>query len=48
MGPFAYTAKGKSATMSYWEVPERLYDDADEFSIWAAKAYAVALKAKKK
>lgn len=48
MGPFAYTAKGKTATMSYWEVPERLYDDADEFAIWAAKAYAVALKAKKK
>lgn len=48
MGPFAYESKGKTATMSYWEVPERLYDDPDEFATWAAKAYTVAVKAKKK
>ena len=31
--------------MSYWRVPERLYEDADEMTAWARKAFAVAYKA---
>ena len=28
--------------MSYYEVPERLYDDPEEFAEWVRRAYAVA------
>ncbi len=35
--PFTYTAKtGRRALMSYWRMPERLYDDPDELARWAA------------
>ncbi len=52
-GPFAYEAKGRIVTTSYWRVPERLYDDPDAFRDWALAAFAVAeraqaLKSKKK
>lgn len=41
--PFEYTTKnGKRAVMSYWRLPERLYDDADELTHWARRALAVA------
>ncbi len=46
MQPFAYEARGKTATMSYWELPERLYDDAEELIGWARKSFAVAEAAK--
>ena len=42
MGPFVYTAKGKSATMSYWRVPERLYDEPDELVVFAREAWEAA------
>lgn len=46
MGPFAYDAGGgKNIIMSYWQCPERLYDDADEMRLWASRAVAVAAKA---
>ncbi len=35
MGPFVYNGKGKPVSMSYWEVPERLYDAPDELADWA-------------
>jgi DNA transformation protein len=46
-GPFTYTrAKSKGrvgrASLSYWRLPERLYDDPDELAVWAARALAVA------
>jgi DNA transformation protein len=45
-GPFEYATKtGKRAIMSYWRLPDRLYDDADELAQWARAAVAVALKA---
>jgi DNA transformation protein len=28
--------------MSYWRMPERLYDDPDELATWAERALAVA------
>ena len=46
-GPFTYAAKGgKRTVMSYWQLPDRLYDDADELADWARAALAVARRAK--
>ena len=48
-GPFVYQAKDrKPIAMSYWEVPERLYDDPDELADWARRAHDIALAAKPK
>lgn len=44
-GPFVYEGKGRTTTMPYWRVPERLFDEPDEFSQWAEAAFAVALRA---
>ena len=34
--PFAYdSARGKKVTMSYWEVPSEILDDADLAAEWA-------------
>jgi DNA transformation protein len=41
--PFRYEARnGKRAVMSYWRMPERLYDDPDELAKWATRSLAVA------
>ena len=45
--PFVYTrAKSKGrvgrASLSYWRLPERLYDDPDELASWANRAHAIA------
>ena len=41
--PFEYGTKtGKRAVMSYWRLPDRLYDDADELAQWARTALSVA------
>jgi len=45
--PFVYTrAKSKGrvgrASLSYWRLPERLYDDPDKLAVWAARALAIA------
>lgn len=48
MEPFSYHAKDRVNTMSYWEVPERLYDDPEEFTAWARGAYAISFMSKKK
>ena len=46
-GPFAFSgAKGREVTTSYWRLPERLYDEPDEFREWARAAVAVAERAK--
>jgi len=49
--PFVYTrAKSKGrvgrASLSYWRLPERLYDDPEELAAWAARAFAVAERKK--
>lgn len=47
MGPFVYEPpSGKAVAMSYYELPERLYDDADELVAWARKALDAALSSK--
>ena len=43
--PFQYSTKnGKRAVMSYWRLPDRLYDDPAELAQWAAQALGVARK----
>jgi len=49
--PFVYT-RAKSpgrvgrASLSYWRLPERLYDDSEELAVWAARALAIAERKK--
>ena len=41
--PFEYSTKnGKRTLTSYWRLPDRLYDDADELAQWARQALAAA------
>jgi DNA transformation protein len=49
--PFVYTrAKSKGrvgrASLSYWRLPERLYDDPDGLASWAARAHEIAQRRK--
>ncbi len=48
--PFIYkTFKGKKfVTLSYWEVPASIVDDAIEIVPWVTAAYEAALRSKKK
>jgi DNA transformation protein and related proteins len=44
--PFQYQTKARSVTVnSYWQLPERLYDDPQEFGDWARAALAAAQRA---
>ena len=50
-GPFTYTRGKKSGglsehALSYWRLPDRLYDDSDELSIWAERALTIAQRQK--
>jgi DNA transformation protein len=42
MGPFTYGKAEKRVVMSYWRMPDRLYDDPDELARWAVDALAAA------
>ena len=43
-GPFSYATKdGTRQLTSYWQMPDRLYDDPDELAQWARAALSVAL-----
>ncbi|MDP1699150.1 MAG: TfoX/Sxy family protein [Xanthomonadaceae bacterium] len=42
--PFIYTSKGRSAPMSYWNVPEEALDSAEQIQPWAQRAIAAALR----
>jgi DNA transformation protein and related proteins len=49
--PFVYTrakSPGKvgRASLSYWRLPERLYDDPEELAVWASRALAIAQRRK--
>ena len=48
LGPFMYEGKTRPVAMSYWRVPERLYDEPDEMREWAREAIVVARSAKAK
>jgi DNA transformation protein and related proteins len=44
--PFQYQTRAKTVRVnSYWELPARLFDDADELSVWARAALAAAQRA---
>ncbi|MGH6816749.1 MAG: TfoX/Sxy family protein [Hyphomicrobiaceae bacterium] len=46
--PFSYRkSKGGETVMSYWRVPERLFDEPDEMLKWAEKALAAAKRSGK-
>ena len=40
--PFYFNKDGKRIASSYYEIPQRLYDDAAEMAEWANRADAVA------
>jgi len=44
--PFQYQTRAKTVTVgSYWQLPERLYDDPEELTEWARAALAAAQRA---
>jgi DNA transformation protein and related proteins len=49
--PFVYT-RAKSpgrvgrASLAFWRLPERLYDDPEELAVWAGRALAIAKRKK--
>ncbi|CCD89471.1 conserved protein of unknown function; putative TfoX_N domain [Bradyrhizobium sp. ORS 285] len=41
--PFSYETRARSMTVrSYWQVPAHLFDDSDEFTLWAREAFGAA------
>jgi DNA transformation protein len=44
--PFQYQTRAKTVTVnSYWQLPERLYDDPEDLSDWARASLAAAQRA---
>ena len=49
LSKFEFAKKdGNVATMNYYPMPERCYDDPEELEIWARRSLDVALRAKAK
>src|SRR4051812_35651051 len=45
LAPFRYaTRNGEHTLTSYWRMPNRLYDDAEELARWARGAHSAALR----
>ena len=40
--PLSYEKKGRTIDLSFWRMPERLFDEPDEFLGWARAALAAA------
>ena len=40
--PLNYNKKGSTIDLSFWRVPERLFDDSEELVTWARAALAAA------
>jgi DNA transformation protein len=40
--PLNYEKKGGTIDLSFWRAPERLFDDPDEFVVWARSAMEAA------
>jgi DNA transformation protein and related proteins len=45
--PFVYSRKSDAVTLSYWEAPPELFDDAEAMIAWARRALDAALAGKK-
>jgi DNA transformation protein len=44
--PFQYQTRTRTVTVaSYWQLPERLYDEPEELTVWARAALAAAERA---
>ncbi len=44
--PFQYQTRARTVTVgSYWQLPERLYDDPEELTDWARAALSAAQRA---
>ena len=44
--PFQYQTRAKTVTVnSYWQLPERLYDDPEDLTVWAKASLAAAQRA---
>jgi DNA transformation protein and related proteins len=44
---WVYDGHKRPVAMPYWQAPDRLYDDPDQFVDWARTAFAVAERTKK-
>lgn len=42
--PFTYPMKGKEVALSYWSVPDAVFDDASEAVRWARSAWEAAAR----
>ncbi len=40
--PLNYQKQGETIDLSFWRVPERLFDEPDELVVWARAALAAA------
>lgn len=47
-GPFVFESSRGLVETSYRRIPERLYDEPDEFAEWALSAFEVAVRARQK
>lgn len=45
--PFVYKARGREIALSYWKLPERLYDEPEDFADFARDAFDAAQRAAK-
>ena len=45
LSPFTYGREKQRVAMSYWRMPDRLYDDPDELAQWSRDALAAARRA---
>lgn len=43
-----YANTRRTVSMPYWQVPERLMDDPDEFLVWASAAWDAAIELRPK
>ena len=48
MGPFTYESKGRTVTMSFYEVPPEILENAVELVEWAQRAIQIAAAAPQK
>ena len=43
--PFTYSAKDRTVSLSYWQIPEALIDDEEEMKAWALRSFEAAKRA---
>jgi DNA transformation protein len=46
-GQWTYEGRGRKVPMPYWQAPDRLYDEPDDFAAWARAAFDVAKRTQK-